>query len=241
MTTPRAIVRPSAVGGSIPQLIFGDLWEYDPAPETEYIRTAIYQRLNEARGIGLDELLEIDRLSAELHAPLVGGSMRTRRLHPQLELFRIHRHLSLNSHWIPKDYAVRAQAAVLFSLASRPLMPALPQFAHGSFKIEHLLSVKPVLCDFDHAGYFCGPFDIAHCIWHFNHATGSNHPGRICSQLRAELGEGPELALGILWVLALQLNCDLVSFSRGDHSVAAATINFLYEFTEAFDNFLPIH
>ena len=34
MTTPRTIARPSAVGGSIPQLIFGDLWEYDPAPET---------------------------------------------------------------------------------------------------------------------------------------------------------------------------------------------------------------
>src|ERR1700686_1254205 len=34
MTTPRTIARPSAVGGSVPQLIFGDLWEYDPAPET---------------------------------------------------------------------------------------------------------------------------------------------------------------------------------------------------------------
>jgi len=34
MTTPRTIARPPAVGGSIPQLIFGDLWEYDPAPET---------------------------------------------------------------------------------------------------------------------------------------------------------------------------------------------------------------
>jgi aldehyde dehydrogenase (NAD+) len=34
MTTPRTIARPSAAGGSIPQLIFGDLWEYDPAPET---------------------------------------------------------------------------------------------------------------------------------------------------------------------------------------------------------------
>jgi aldehyde dehydrogenase (NAD+) len=34
MTTPRTIARPTAVGGSIPQLIFGDLWEYDPAPET---------------------------------------------------------------------------------------------------------------------------------------------------------------------------------------------------------------
>jgi aldehyde dehydrogenase (NAD+) len=36
MTTPRAIARPTGVGAgsSIPQLIFGDLWEYDPAPET---------------------------------------------------------------------------------------------------------------------------------------------------------------------------------------------------------------
>ncbi len=34
MTTPRTIARPPAVGGSVPQLIFGDLWEYDPAPET---------------------------------------------------------------------------------------------------------------------------------------------------------------------------------------------------------------
>ena len=34
MTTPRAIARPAATTTSIPQLIFGDLWEYDPAPET---------------------------------------------------------------------------------------------------------------------------------------------------------------------------------------------------------------
>ena len=34
MTTPRAIARPASSSGSIPQLIFGDLWEYDLAPET---------------------------------------------------------------------------------------------------------------------------------------------------------------------------------------------------------------
>jgi len=34
MTTPRAIARPAASASSVPQLIFGDLWEYDPAPET---------------------------------------------------------------------------------------------------------------------------------------------------------------------------------------------------------------
>ena len=34
MTTPRTIARPPAASGGIPQLIFGDLWEYDPAPET---------------------------------------------------------------------------------------------------------------------------------------------------------------------------------------------------------------
>jgi aldehyde dehydrogenase (NAD+) len=34
MTTPRAVARPSAAASAIPQLIFGDLWEYDPAPET---------------------------------------------------------------------------------------------------------------------------------------------------------------------------------------------------------------
>ena len=34
MTTPRAIARPAARTSSVPQLIFGDLWEYDPAPET---------------------------------------------------------------------------------------------------------------------------------------------------------------------------------------------------------------
>ena len=34
MTTPRAIARPTSAASSVPQLIFGDLWEYDPAPET---------------------------------------------------------------------------------------------------------------------------------------------------------------------------------------------------------------
>jgi aldehyde dehydrogenase (NAD+) len=34
MTTPRAIARPASTTSSVPHLIFGDLWEYDPAPET---------------------------------------------------------------------------------------------------------------------------------------------------------------------------------------------------------------
>jgi aldehyde dehydrogenase (NAD+) len=34
MTTPRTVPRPTTAASSIPQLIFGDLWEYDPAPET---------------------------------------------------------------------------------------------------------------------------------------------------------------------------------------------------------------
>ncbi|GAC1413330.1 MAG: aldehyde dehydrogenase family protein [Gemmatimonadaceae bacterium] len=34
MTTPRALARPASTTTSIPQLIFGDLWEYDPAPES---------------------------------------------------------------------------------------------------------------------------------------------------------------------------------------------------------------
>ena len=34
MTTPRAVARPATTTSSVPQLIFGDLWEYDPAPET---------------------------------------------------------------------------------------------------------------------------------------------------------------------------------------------------------------
>ena len=34
MTTPRAVSRPTTTSSAIPQLIFGDLWEYDPAPET---------------------------------------------------------------------------------------------------------------------------------------------------------------------------------------------------------------
>src|SRR5256885_6407202 len=34
MTTPRAVPRTAVASSSIPHLIFGDLWEYDPAPET---------------------------------------------------------------------------------------------------------------------------------------------------------------------------------------------------------------
>ena len=34
MMTTRAVARPAATTSSVPQLIFGDLWEYDPAPET---------------------------------------------------------------------------------------------------------------------------------------------------------------------------------------------------------------
>ena len=34
MTSTRPVTRGQAGSSSIPQLIFGDLWQYDPAPET---------------------------------------------------------------------------------------------------------------------------------------------------------------------------------------------------------------
>jgi hypothetical protein len=206
---------------------------FDPAPESLDVRKTIYKTLADSHEIGFAVLEQIDGLVAEAHAPVVGGSKRTRRLHPQLELLRIHRAIELNAHWMPRNYVARTQAVLSFLLAAKPLIPAMPTFAHGTLKEEHLLSMRPLICDFDHAGYYCGPVDVAHWLWDSHSRQQGCHPGLLLRCLKDELVEPINIYLGISWVLAFQLNRDLAFLSRGDHSCAKATLGFLYEFGEA--------
>ncbi len=209
---------------------------YDPAPETLQIRNAIRHKLAEIGTLSLGDLAEVDVLAAELHAPLVGGSLRTRRIHPQLELFRLSRFFDLNAFWLPKDYTTRSLAIIAYLLASR-IVPLSPIFAHGSLKQEHILTPHSLLCDFDHAGYYCGPVDVAHWIWEYFRRVTGLHPGVMFRQLQKELIDDDEIFLGICWIIVFQLNRDIFSLSRGDTSPAHGSLPFLYEFAESFRDF----
>jgi hypothetical protein len=212
--------------------------EFDPAPELISTRTAIHQRQLEAPEIGRELLDEIDHLAAALHAPIIGGNVRLRRFHPQLELLRLHEAIDRNAPWLPRDYVLRAQALVCFLLNMEPLIPSFPAFAHGSLKKEHLLS-SDLLCDFDHAGYYCGPVDAAHWIWEHSVLYDGYHPRPMFARLWEEVPDSHAWFLGICWILVFRLTKDVTRFIRGLAPIATPP-QFFYEFTEAFRAFYSV-
>ena len=216
---------------------------FDPLDGQYLLIEATREKLAEASARNGLKLAEIDMLVAELHAPLVGGSLRSRRFHPQVELFRIMEFLENHASLLPKDYVIRTRAAASLLLSMKPLVAMSPTFAHGTLKVEHFLIKDDLLllCDFDHAGFFCGPVDISHCIWDFYLHSNPNHPRAMLKCLREELAGDEEFYLGLCWTLAFQLNRDLAFISRGDFDKARKTCSFLYEFPEAVRDALATH
>lgn len=214
---------------------------FDPLPETIALRGSLRTALLSNPTLDEQVIKKIDDLSVAIHSPLVGGTSRTRRMHPQIELLRIHRFLRSNSFCFPREYCTRALSTIQFVLAAKPLLPVYPLFAHGTLKVEHFLQVrgKTVLCDFDHSGYYCGPVDEAHWIWDYCIRSLGYHPTAMLKYLRDELSSEDELFLGICWILAFQFNRDLMARARGDSKHLKITIGFLYEFLEATRSVFP--
>jgi hypothetical protein len=177
-----------------------------------------------------------DQLGAELHADLHGGILACRRMHPQVELYRIFRFLERNRAWLPQNYAVRALSEVRRMLTLKPFLPNRPTFAHGSLKAEHILG-KPdryFLCDFDQTGYWVGPADTAHWVWEYLEREPEVAREVVLLDVLQELVPGEEeLYLAICWLLTLVLNKDLVYTMRGEWERLDASLRSLWTFSDA--------
>lgn len=211
---------------------------FDVSAEPAAIRERVHAVLASRPWLDRTSLEEIDRLSAEIHSIWVGGALRTRRIHPQVELFRIQTFLREKGFLFPRDFQTRALATLQLVLAKRPLIPVMPTFSHGTLKAEHFLRLnrRIVLCDFDHAGYYCGPVDVAHWIWDYCNRSAAYHPLVMFKHLGEELEDEQDLFLGVCWILAFQLNRDLMAHVQGNGKRLNATLGFLYEFAEAIRN-----
>ncbi|HVG07375.1 MAG TPA: glycosyltransferase [Thermoanaerobaculia bacterium] len=214
------------------------LRDFDVSVEAAATRERVHAVLASRPWPDETALEEVDRLSAGIHSSWVGGALRTRRIHPQIELFRIQTFLREHGFLLPRDFQTRALAVVQLVLAERPLIPVMPAFSHGTLKAEHFLSLhrRAVLCDFDHAGYYCGPVDVAHWIWDYCNRSAAYHPLVMFKHLSEELEDEQDLFLGICWILAFQLNRDLMAHAQGNGRRLNATLGFLYEFAEAMRN-----
>lgn len=181
----------------------------------------------------LDQRRMFDRCVAELQSPLHDGVVACRRLHPQIELARIADYLANHRAWLPGTYSVRAMSEIRRLLRVRGFLPQQPVFAHGSLKNEHILTAsdRSYLCDFDHAGYYAGPMDLAHWIWHcWEHnqlaPIGARPDEVLCDYLSSEA----DLYLAACWLLAFRLNKDLVHLTRGDWGILASSMEMLWQF-----------
>ena len=175
-----------------------------------------------------------DRCVAELQSPLHGGVAACRRLHPQIELARIADYLAHHRTWLPGPFAVRAMAEIRRLLRLR-FLPQQPVFAHGSLKNEHILagSDRYYLCDFDHAGYYVGPMDLTHWIWHcWEHDELASKTSRLDEALSDHLSSETDLYLAACWLLAFRLNKDLVHLTGGHWGIVADSMEKLWRFGE---------
>lgn len=209
---------------------------FDPAPSATTAKRDLWRTMQELADLpGIESphhTAAFDQVAAQLNSHLLGGSVRPRRMHPQIELKRIEAYLLDNTGWLPSDYKVRALAEIHFLLSLSPFLPSEPQFCHGTLKGEHFLEENK-LCDFDHAGYYCGPIDIAHTIWeHFRNPKGV-HPKKMIGWLKVLVTNQRELFLGACWIVALQLNRDLVRLSQGNWTEHRQSLAFFYHWKEA--------
>lgn len=208
------------------------LQKFPPSPSESQLSAELSQVRFDERAENSDLF---DSLGAEAHAHLFEGALRARRIHPQIELLRIRKYLH-RSHWLPLEYRTRALAVIsLLTVGASPAGGSL-RFGHGSLKAEHLLKKDGnwMLCDFDHAGYFYGPIDIAHCIWNWFELTGGVHPHKILSTLSTVLSDDTELFLATCWVAAFRLNKDIIFLSRGQWDDCRKSLHFLFAFNEAY-------
>jgi hypothetical protein len=169
------------------------------------------------------------RLQSELH----DGVVACRRMHPQIELLRIGEYLERYRSWLPPTYVVRALAEMRRVLRLRRLIIERPAFAHGSFKTEHILASddRDYVCDFDHAGYYVGPVDIAHWLWdHWEHDPLASRSFRLADLLREYIHDEDDRYLAICWLLAFRLNKDLVFITRGEWAIVERSMASLWMF-----------
>jgi len=173
-----------------------------------------------------------DDLAAKLHAPVHDGMLACRRMHPQIELFRIAEFFKRNQPLLPPHYGVRALAETHRLLQLRPFVAARPVFAHGSLKVEHILGPpeRYLLCDFDQTGYYAGPLDMMHWLWDYVERQDAARDTTFAGALADAIPDDGERYLAACWLLALILNKDLVFVMRGEWTRLDETMRWLWTF-----------
>lgn len=188
--------------------------------------------MDSGSALTLEDVDAFDRAAASLNSSLLGGRSSCRRVHPQVELKKLETFLLGNFGWLPPNYRIRALAEAHFLFGATRFIPAIPKFCHGTLKAEHLLEDRK-LCDLDHAGYYCGPVDVAHTVWeHFRGEEGIR-PKKIAEWLGILLPDPDDFVLGVFWVLAFQLSRDLIRLSQGKWNELQGSVAFLYRWKEA--------
>jgi hypothetical protein len=173
-----------------------------------------------------------DSHAARLQRGIHNGVVACHRMHPQVELQRITEFFERHRALLPPGYGVRVIAEVK-RLLRRRLVVKPPQFAHGSFKAEHLLPARDriYICDFDHAGYYIGPIDVAHWLWdHWELHPLAGRSYRLADLLQQYIQDPDSLYLAACWLLAFRLNKDLVYITRGECDVVAKSMDALWSF-----------
>lgn len=165
-------------------------------------------------------LAAVDRVSARLHAGMLGGALRFNRLHPQVEIFRLFNYLEKSVWSIPAAHRSRLQTVLGLLLQAKPIIVKPPYLQHGSLKPAHVLSKgrKNVACDLDNAIYAVGPLDAIY--WHIADNRIEEVDLRdILSALEEFAPDKGDFFLGASWLFVYLAHRLLDALMRGKKAV----------------------
>ena len=195
-------------------------------------------KLKEVMNCNPKRIIEtMDVIAGELVSSVIGGDIRLRKCHPQVELMRIKYILEENIHLAPLNFRSRVLGTIWYLLGQMDLILAPPVFAHGSMKREHLMRRQNdqslVICDLDHASFYVGPNDIAHWVFSEYKQNENPAPEAVLLTIKRLVADKQECFLGVAWLVSIMLHRAIWRFARGNWSSYRWELLFLTALPDA--------
>ena len=187
--------------------------------------TALFEHPS-ADDIG-DLLSATDTIACKLNQHLVGGNLRAQvcAFHPTIELVRMRQ--AIDGGWwaLPKTLEIRINGLIQALIDRKPLTSGNIRLSHGSLKPEHIgqHNGKMVLCDFEHARYTSGPFDLAHWYSEQVYQLGA---APVVTKLAGLSISRSDFLLGIQWLAWIKINEQIYNYCTGKPKVCEQFMRF---------------
>lgn len=173
------------------------------------------------------------RAALKINSILEGNHPTYIEAHPQVCLLNLRNSLKKRLFPLPTKIEEQMTMSIELILNSFTIIPAVPKLSHGDIKEEHFITSgeELLVCDWETAGYRCGPYDIA--IWLFKNKMGSTYGSvmEAIEHIEDRVNDQEDKILLVCWLYALACTEYLTRYLRGQ----------TYDWTSIRTIFISIH